>query len=102
MAAQRFPVPFLLTPPVTASKDFESLYLKDYIVSAAKDDVKARFLMFCEAVWQASKIGMMEAQTIRSGAAADPSAVRLQPQSSPPPEILRVPDMIRATPDAPA
>jgi hypothetical protein len=98
MAAQRFPVPFLLTPPVLAAKDFESLYQRDYIVSAGKDDVKERFLTFCEAVWKASQISVFEAHSMRArsdwttgAASAPPSAL---------PEISRVPEMIKAdTPD---
>jgi cellulose biosynthesis protein BcsQ len=104
MAAQRFPVPFLLTPPVTASKDFETLYLRDFVVSAAKDEVKARFLLFCEAVWQASRISLMEAQTIRprspSPVSSGVTAASALPAAAAP-EILRVPDMIRAQTDAP-
>lgn len=99
MAAQRFPVPFLLTPPVVASKDFETLYQKDYIVSSGKDDVKQRFLTFCEAVWQASQISAFEAHSMRTRSDWAVGAVATPPRTSSAvaaPETVRVPDMIRS------
>lgn len=97
MAAQRFPVPFLLTPPVVASKEFESLYQKDYVVTQAKGEIRNKFLMFCEAIWQASQISAMEAHTMRTRSAWSTGATLAPPSALQ--EISRVPDMIRATPE---
>lgn len=103
MAAQRFPVPFLLTPSVIASKDFETLYQKDYIVSSAKEEVRQRFLMFCEAVWQASQISVADTHAMRQrsdvGAAAASPVVGVARGSAvvAPAEPMRVPAMIRDT-----
>lgn len=104
MAAQRFPVPFLLTPPVIASKDFETLYQKDYIVSSAKEEVRQRFLTFCSAVWQASQMSVTEAHAMRprpdialSGAGAAGVGIPKGAATVAPPEPMRVPDMIRAS-----
>lgn len=54
MAAQRFPVPFLLAPPITQSKEFELHYQKDFIVRAAEPDVRRRFKQFGQAIEQAA------------------------------------------------
>jgi hypothetical protein len=90
MAAQRFPVPFLLTPPVLAAKDFESLYQRDYIVSAGKDEVKQRFLTF--------QISVFEAHSMRARSDWNTGAASAPPSALP--EISRVPEMIKAgTPD---
>jgi cellulose biosynthesis protein BcsQ len=98
MSAQRFPVPFLLTPPVTASKEFESLYQKDYIVTSGRDDIKAKFLIFCEAVWQATQLSRREAiQASRSDwTSTPPTAATL---STPPLETPRIPQIIQASPE---
>jgi cellulose biosynthesis protein BcsQ len=54
MAAQRFPVPFLLAPPVNQSKEFEVLHQKDFVIRSTDEDVRAKFRQFCQAIEQAA------------------------------------------------
>ena len=98
ISAQRFPVPFMLTPAVIASKQMEALYQKDFVVNSKETEVRERFLMFCEAVWQASQIGMLAAHSMRARSDFKFGAV-----STPPPTKIvhhRVPASIQAPSDA--
>ena len=98
ISAQRFPVPFMLTPPVIASKQMEALYQKDFVVNSMDTEVRERFLVFGEAIWQASQIGMLAAHSMRAR-----SDFKFGSASAPPPTKIvhhRIPTSIKITPDA--
>ncbi|MEY3622311.1 MAG: hypothetical protein RL132_1393, partial [Pseudomonadota bacterium] len=98
ISAQRFPVPFMLTPAVIASKQMEALYQKDFVVNSTDTEVRERFLVFGEAIWQASQIGMLAAHSMRVR-----SDFKFGSASAPPPTKIvhhRIPTSIKITPDA--
>ncbi|MEY4083973.1 MAG: hypothetical protein RL483_1342 [Pseudomonadota bacterium] len=108
MAAQRFPVPFLLAPPITQSKAFEVLHQKDFVIRAGDDDVQARFRQFGQAIEQAAAfVPSSLSAPQRQAAAAPTEAMRVlhertqnAPANSPvvQPAIEEIPSIIRAKP----
>jgi hypothetical protein len=108
MAAQRFPVPFLLAPPITQSKEFEVHYQKDFIIRAGEPEVQGKFRQFCQAIEQAAAFvpNALSANT-RPASAPATEAMRVlhertqnAPANSPvvQPAVEQIPSIIRAKP----
>jgi cellulose biosynthesis protein BcsQ len=108
MAAQRFPVPFLLAPPITQSKEFEVHYQKDFIIRAGEAEVQAKFRQFGQAIEQAAAFvpTALSANAKPAGAPAT-EAMRVlhertqnAPANSPvvQPAVEEIPSIIRAKP----
>jgi cellulose biosynthesis protein BcsQ len=107
MAAQRFPVPFLLAPPITQSKEFEVHYQKDFIIRAAEPDVQGKFRQFCQAIEQAAAFVPSSLSATTKPAAPATEAMRVlhertqnAPANSPvvQPAAEEIPSIIRAKP----
>ena len=107
MAAQRFPVPFLLAPPITQSKEFEVHYQKDFIIRAAEPDVQGKFRQFCQAIEQAAAFVPNSLSATTKPAAPATEAMRVlhertqnAPANSPvvQPAVEQIPSIIRAKP----